>query len=204
MKKSDNQFFGLDRQKPNKMPEGSSFIAVDTGLLYFYTQGARIISNDPGTGYGNYADSQYTESNPLVIPSGESRLINIDSLKLKIEDQLPLGVTSFYKNGIITPENSGDGYSFSLGFKGFSTTNNGSGTMSIDIGGSFGKIFPKNFRFPRGTSEVHNFYLTMQGYSGDTFVKNGGKVTIDSDFGESSIYDISLQVHRTHKASIKL
>ena len=179
-------------------------MTTDSGRMYLYGEKGAVLLSDSGTGYGTYSDSQYTSSSPLVIPNdGEFHEINIDSLKLKAESQLPFGITTFYKDGKITPGDSGDGYSFSLGFKGTSSINNGSATFAIDIGGSFGRIFPRNFRFPRGTSSIHDFYLTSQGYAGDTFLANGGKVVISSDSGISSIYDIVLQVHRTHKAITK-
>ena len=155
-----------------------------------------------GTGFGVYGDSQYTESSPLLIAQGNTEILDIDGLSGVYEDQLPEGVVSFYDfdNSKITPQNVGDGYTFTVGFRGKSNSNNGSATFSIDIGGSIGEIFKRNFRFPRGTSVIHDFYFTSQGYSLGTFVANGGIVKITSDTGDSEISNITIQVHRTHKS----
>lgn len=154
------------------------------------------------TGWAQYGDSQYTSASPLVISQGVTTLLDIDGLSNTIKTQLPTDVSDFYDvaTSKITPANSGDGYSFSLGFKASSSSNNGDATLFVDLGGAFTKTFARVFRFPRGTGVAHDFFITTQFYSLGTFIANGGLIKIESGTGTTSIYDITLQIHRTHKA----
>jgi len=149
-------------------------------------------------GWAFIGDSQYTEASPLVIASGTTVTVDLDGIG-SINTFLPEGVTSLYDvaTSKITPAKLGDGYTFTLGFKGSSTSNNGSATLGINIGGTFEGIFKRSFIFPRGIGVSHDFYFTSQGYSIETFLANGGLIEVTSDTGSSSIYDISLQIHRT-------
>lgn len=159
-------------------------------------------TEDIGTGWAVYGDSQYTSGAPLSISAGTTSTIDIDGLGTTIETHLPEGVTSFYDtvNSKITPENIGDGYTFTLGFKAESSSASGNGTFSIDIGGAVGEIFKRDFGFVKGQNVEHDFYFTSQGYTLGTFVANGGIIKITSNTGTMQVHDISLQVHRTHKA----
>lgn len=154
-----------------------------------------------GTGWQYITDSTYTSASPLVIPQGNTSDLALDG-STNITSQLPLGVTSFYDllNGIITPENIGDGMTFTLGFKARNNNVNGVATFAIDIGGSVGLIFPKVFLFPKGANQENDYYFTLQGYTLDTFVANGGQIVITSNVGQTELYDPVLQLHRTHKA----
>jgi hypothetical protein len=156
------------------------------------------------TGWAAYGDSQYTVGSPLLIPQGNTVILDIDGLGNTVKSQLPQGVTDFYDvaTSKVTPENVGDYYTFSLGFQGSSSSNNGSATIGFDIGGAFGQIFKRNFRYPRGTGVTHDFYLTSGGYSLNTFVANGAQIKITSDVGISSLYNFTFHVARTHKAFI--
>lgn len=154
------------------------------------------------TGWAQYGDSQYTSGSPLVITQGNTATIDIDGLGTTVKSQLPDGVTDFYDvaTSKITPENSGDGYTMSLGFLASNTSNNGDATIFVDIGGAFTRLFARVFRFPRGTGVAHDFYVTTQFYTLGTFLANGGLIKIESGTGDTSLYDITLQIHRTHKA----
>lgn len=157
---------------------------------------------DRKLGWAVYGDSQYTDVSPLSIGVGVTTTVDIDGLGNTITTYLPSDTTDFYDTATskITPTNIGDGYTFTLSFKGSSSSNNGSATIGVDIGGAVGEIFRRSFRFPRGIGETHEFYMTSQGYSLDTFVANGGIIKITSDVGTSEIWDVALQVHRTYRA----
>lgn len=157
---------------------------------------------DRKLGWAVYGDSQYTEVSPLSISVGNTEIVDIDGLGNTITTYLPSDTINFYDTTTskITPTNIGDGYTFTLSFKGSSNSNNGSATIGVDIGGAIGEIFRRSFRFPRGTNQTHEFYMPSQGYSLNTFVANGGEIKITSDVGTSEIWDISLQVHRTFRA----
>lgn len=199
MKQTQNQFFGLESQKPFNLPKGSIYVSVDIGKVYIYDHNeAAILVGDNGLGWASYSSNNYTASSRLSISQGETKIVDINKSSF-IEKYLPHGVKTFYDKDTssITPENVGDGYSFTLGFKGSSNTNNGSATIGIDIGGVNGQIFKRSFRFPRGTGIDHDFYYTSQGYSLNDFVSNGGKIKITSDTGTSELFNFTLQVHRT-------
>lgn len=178
-----------------------SFQTFARGSLGFNEGGGSGSSGAAGTGWAYYTDSVYTEASPLVVSQGTEAVIRLNG-NTTIKSQLPDGVTDFYDvvSGKITPDKVGDGYSFSVGFQAKSSSNNGDFTLSIDIGTPVGKIFPKVLRLPRGSGQEHDFYVTMQGYSLSTFVTNGGEITIGSGAGQTSLYNIVLQIHRTHKA----
>ncbi len=157
---------------------------------------------DTVTGWAQYGDSNYIEANPLITNSGQTSVISLDGLTNTIKSQLPLGVTDLYDavSSKITPAESGDGYGMSIQFKGKNSSNNGDATIFIDIGGSFTRLFPKSFRFNRGAGTAHDYYFTFNFYSLGTFIANGGLIKIESGQGNTQIYDIILQLHRTHKA----
>lgn len=152
-------------------------------------------------GWAQYGDSQYIEASPLVITLGTTSTINLDGLANTLKMHLPDDVTDFYDTTTskITPAKVGDGYTFSLSFKGKNTSNNGDATIFTDIGGSFTRLFPKTFRFNRGANVVHEYYFTFNMYTLDTFIANGGLLKIEAGTGNTSIYDIVLQIHRISK-----
>ena len=154
------------------------------------------------TGWAQYNDGQYTVGSPLSISASTQVTVDIDGATT-IKSELPSGVTDFYDvaTSKITPENSGDGYTFTLGFKAETTSASGNGTFSIDIGGAFGEIFKRDFGFVKGQNTEHDFYFTSQGYSLGTFVANGGIIKLTSNTGTMTVYDVTLQIHRTHKAN---
>ena len=154
------------------------------------------------SGWAQYGDSQYTSASPLVVNQGNTATINIDGLGNTIKTQLPIGVNDFYDtvNSKITPVKEGDGYNFSLSFKGTTSSQNGSATVFVDIGGAFTRLFPRLVLFPKGANNEQDFYFTSQYYTLNTFKGNGGIIKIESNEGNTSIYDISLQIHKTHDA----
>lgn len=154
------------------------------------------------SGWAQYGDSQYTSASPLVITQGNTQVIDIDGLGNTVKSQLPVGVLDFYDTGLskITPVNEGDGYNFSLEFKAQTTSNSGYATVFVDIGGSFVRLFPRAVLFPKGANNTEEFYFTSQFYTLNTFLANGGLIKIESNQGTTSIFDISLQIHKTHNA----
>lgn len=153
------------------------------------------------SGWAQYGDSKYTESSPLVINSSLVSVIDLDGDTNTLTSQLPEGITDFYNvdTSKITPDLAGDGYSMSISFKGISSSNNGDATIFIDIGGSFNRLFAKSFRFNRGAGVSHEYYFTFNFYALNTFLDNGGLIKVESGQGNTSIYDIVIQIHRTHK-----
>ena len=191
-----------------KGEKGRIIMIAETEDMYYFDNDEWLpfpttsSSSDAGTGWAQYGDSNYIEANPLVTNSGQTSVISLDGLTNTIKSQLPLGVSDLYDavNSKITPSESGDGYSMSIQFKGKNSSNNGDATIFIDIGGSFTRLFPKSFRFNRGAGTAHDYYFAFNFYSLDTFITNGGLMKIESGQGNTQIYDVILQIHRTHKS----
>lgn len=154
------------------------------------------------TGWAQYGDSQYTSLTPLVTLEGQISIIDLDGLQNTVKSQLPIGVSDFYdvSTSKIVPVNNGDGYSLSLSYKASNTSNNGDFTIFLDIGGTFTRIFPDVKRTPRGQNVAHEFVSSINYYTLGTFLANGGLLKIESGTGTTSLYDISLQIHKTHNA----
>ena len=178
-----------------------SFYEENTGK-FSPSEGGGISEGANWTGWAQYGDSKYTELSPLVVTTGTTSVIDIDGLSNTIKSQLPVGSSNLYdvSTSKITPISSGDGYVFTLGFKASNTSNNGDATIFVDIGGVFNRLFARVFRFPRGAGTAHEFYFSSSFYTLNTFLANGGLIKIESGTGDTSVYDIVLQVHRTHKS----
>lgn len=163
---------------------------------------ATLNSTPNWSGWAQYGDSQYTSASPLVTSQGSTSVIDLDGLSNTVKSQLPVGVSDLYDTATskILPVNIGDGYSLSLSYKASNTSNNGDFTIFIDIGGSFTRIFPDVKRTPRGQNVAHEFVTSLNYYTLGTFLANGGFIKIESGTGATSLYDISLQIHKTHNA----
>jgi len=156
---------------------------------------------DENTGWARYADTQYTEASAFVVQSGQTLALPNNSGET-ITSQLPTGVTSFYDSvtGKITPDTELDKMVFTYRFKAkTSSASNASLSFGIDIGGTFGIIFPDSRLFIKGANTEQPFNFVMPGYAGATFLANGGIPKITSIGGTASIYDIELQIERTQK-----
>lgn len=151
-------------------------------------------------GYAVYFDTQYTSASPLVIT--QDATIPLPNNAGNIIDQLPDGVTTFYDSvtGKIIPDNAFDRLQITLRFLAKTSAANGASVnFGVDIGGTFGIIFPDSRPFIKGANTEQPFNFVMPGYTGATFLANGGLPTITSLGGNTSIYDIELHVERTYK-----
>lgn len=155
---------------------------------------------DSIAGYAVYFDTQYTDVAPLNVASGST--VTLPNNAGNIIDQLPTGVTSFYDNvlGKITPDTELDRLTITVRLLAKTTVTQGASlNFGIDIGGSFGIIFPDDRLFIKGSNTEQAFNFVMPGYSGATFLANGGTPKITSIGGVASIYNIELHIERTYK-----
>jgi len=152
-----------------------------------------------GTGWASYADDQYIEASPFTINSGVTSSLPNNSA-VTIESFLPPLVSGLYDGAKITPESGGSYYSFTVRFCAKSSSVSGSFDFSIDIGGTVGQIFNETKVFSKGANAEQAFSIVAPGFIGETFLANGGTIKIKSLVGNTSIYDISLQIARIHKA----
>lgn len=146
-------------------------------------------------GWAQYADTTYTQASPFVVIEGATGNVP-NNAGLVINQYLPLGVASFYDGTKITPDIAGDYCIVTIRCMASCTKAGGYGTLSIDIGGAQGKIFPHLLVFPKGATTWHPFDIAIPCYMLDTFKANGGVVKLDAQLGDISIATIAYQITR--------
>lgn len=72
-------------------------------------------------------------------------------------------------------------------------------TVAIDIGGTVGEIYKRDFITSKGIGVEHYYLSSFSGYTLGTWQANGGAVKIISDY-DVEIYNIRYVLTRTHKA----
>lgn len=156
------------------------------------------------TGWAQYSGTNYTIGSPLVILAGNTTTLANNGAASTINTQLPTGVTSFVdtSNGKITPQNDGDFYVVDIRFKATSSSVDGVIDIGIDIGGAMGIIRQHTISLRKGIGVEQRVALSFPVFSGSTFVANGGEVKVSSIVGNTSIYDVTFVIDRTHKAKM--
>lgn len=146
------------------------------------------------TGWGAY---YHTGSSQSLAASTKVTLTN-DAGTI-IDDHKPSDVPSFYDAGKITGR-EGDG--IAVGIELTFTPDNATASnlyMAIDIGGSIGEIYPKDFPITKGASIPHKISYNITAFTLDTWEANGGTVKIEAD-GPGVVTDVRYVIHRIHKA----
>lgn len=181
-------------------------VVYDTDLRGFFKvkDGSWVADNDAndiGTGWAQYSDTVYTSGSPLTINQGNSAILTNNAGSV-ISTHLPTGVSTFWNNNKITPQTAGDGYLLGMDFVAWCSATEGYAEISLDIGGSQGVIQKIPISFPRGagSGNARDFSETAMFYSLDTFIANGGELSIESVRGNINIYDIRFVISRFHKA----
>jgi hypothetical protein len=154
------------------------------------------------SGWGVYVDSVHTVGAPQVVAEGATAILSNNS-NLVINDQIPFEATPPLWDaaaGKFLPITENDYYMWILRFKAKnSAAQGGYMNISIDIGGGFGNIFTNSRAFIRGANVEQDFNITMSGYSGATFMTNGGLPKIHSVSGITSVYAKEYHIIRLHK-----
>jgi hypothetical protein len=157
------------------------------------------------TGWGDYADTQYTEVSPWQPTTGIWEDVPNNALSA-IEVQKPLDISTFYDpiTSTILGRN-GDGLSLTVEFIAKPTT---SSTTFLDvaffIGGSLGpledgRIYPRLMSFPKGQGEARPLSFNVDGFTSGTWEANGAKVQMKTN-AAIDIYKIRYVLTREHKA----
>ena len=160
---------------------------------------------DSRTGWGEYADTQYTSGNPFVISVGTTVSMPNNAAN-KIETQLPLDVPGGLYNGSrLLASLDGNFYNMRVEFTMFSSVNDGAFDVALDIssaGDGSEVIETVAIRSVRGSGSgnAEQYTVNMLYETNSTFVANGGLLRFGSIAGNTSIYDISYLISRTHKA----
>ena len=178
---------------------------TDTKAFYFYEteawlkMAAQQSAND-FTGWADYVDGTYTSASPLTL-AASTKITLPNNASITRDSQMPLDVTAFYDplTSTITGR-AGDGINVLIEFKARPTTASTTRlTLSIDIGGAVGEIYPRDFVLAKGNGQEHFYLSSFNAYTLETWETNGGTVKITST-ANAEIYDIRYVITRTHKA----
>ena len=153
--------------------------------------------------WAQYGDTTYTASNRLTLIAGATIVLPNDALN-NITSYMPSGVT-FYDPATlkITPQSVGETYELRINYKGESGSVSNYLTVQLDIGGTQGVVLERIQTFPKGTGTEHAFSSSNVLFALDTFVANGGTLSITAD-GTAEIWDITYVIVRTAAGSIDI
>ena len=154
------------------------------------------------SGWQVFVDSLHTVGSPQTITAGATAILS-NNASLVIASQLPLDASNAFWNASTNkfiPITLDDYYSWIVRFKAKnSLTNGGYMNVGIDIGGTFNTIFSSSLAFIRGSGVEQSFNIAMSGYSGATFLANGGLPKLTSVNGITTVYEKEYHIVRHHK-----
>ena len=153
------------------------------------------------TGWAVYNDTTYTTGSPFLVTAGAPSQALPNNAASKIETQLPIDVATFYNGTTITGRN-GDAILITIEFRCRPTTASSDIRIktAIDIGGSIGEVYPYEFNLTKGSGQEHDFLLTVNAYTLDTWETNGGTIKVEAFNSNIEVYSIRYVISRTHKA----
>lgn len=150
------------------------------------------------TGHAYYSSSTGTEASPTVITQGDTQSLNFDTVVY--EDYLPEGAATFFAGGRFTPQSVGDTYTLGIRFFAESSNNNGAFSVALDIsaaGDGSNTVGQKPVRMIRGSNTPEFYTIDIDVFTRDTFIANGGLISVTAVDGNISIYDATLFVVKT-------
>lgn len=151
------------------------------------------------TGWADYTDGVYTTGSPLSLTAGTKITLYNNATTIR-NSQIPIDVDSFYSRTDSTILGyDGDGLNVLIEFKVRPTTASVTKvTVTIDIGGAVGEIYPRDFILTKGNGVEHYYLSSFSAYTLDTWEANGGKVKVVTD-ANAELYDLRYVLTRTHK-----
>jgi hypothetical protein len=153
------------------------------------------------SGWGVYVDSLHTSESPQSIADGVTATLSNNS-NLIIGSQVPTDATPPLWNaatGKFVPIKLNDYYTWVVRFKAKNTATQGAYiNVGIDIGGTFGSIFNETKVFVKGSGVEQEFNVAMMGYTGSTFMANGGIPKLTSSGGTTTVYGKEFHIVRHH------
>lgn len=152
------------------------------------------------TGWAQYLDGVYTSASPFSLAAA-TKVTLPNNANSVLDIQKPIDVTTFYDSSTSTiTGRNGDGVNIVIEFKARPTSAATTRlTVAIDIGGTVGELYPRDFVLAKGNGVEHYYLSSFNGYTLNTWEANGGAVKITST-GSVEIYDIRYVITRTHKA----
>ena len=169
---------------------------------------AVIIEDGIGrTGWGAYRDTQYPDDENTFSVSQNTDTILPNNSATKIETQLPTDIDSFVETiDLGTYEHSkilgrtGDSIDTLLYFKAIPSNTNQWVDVWLNIGGDIGEIYRQTFTFPKGSGVARSVVYALPSlYNLATWEANGATIYVRSNH-TLQVFDIRLNVDRTHKA----
>lgn len=171
----------------------SSLLRTDSPLWQMFT-GVR-----DGTGWADYADTQYTEGSPFEI-LGDTDYDLPNNGGIARISQAPSGVVLYDPSEQKITGRNGDGVLITVDCKVKPTS---AGTTYVefwfDIGGAVGELYRRPLTFPKGNGVERPVNFTVSGYTLDTWEANGAQARVRAN-GPADIYDIRYVVTATHRA----
>jgi hypothetical protein len=154
------------------------------------------------SGWQVFVDNIHTVGSPQVINAGTTAIVT-NNASTVIASQLPLDAATAFWNASTNkfiPIHLNDYYSWIVRFKAKSSSATGAYfDLGIDIGGTFNTIFSESHPFIKGANTEQSFNIGMFGYTGATFMANGGLPKLTSSVGNTSIYTKEFHIIRHHK-----
>lgn len=152
------------------------------------------------TGWGSYADTQYTSESPFSLPANTDTALP-NNKGTTIETYKPKDVTTFYDGSVITGR-EGDGILITVDLI---VTPSGPTASSIDlwfdIGGAIGELYRRPVSFLKGSGVDNPINFTVSGYTLDTWEANGATVYARAN-GACTIHGIRYVISRTHRGGL--
>ena len=192
---------------PDTPPAGDVTIYIDEADLHAkqVNENGTVIdltANSTNTGWELYEDTQYTEISPFEIDEGVAVALPNNGLSSDVS-QAPT-VNALYDGTRMTPNDLGDSYVLRISIAVATTSNNGTFSLSLDIsalGDGSITIASTAIRTARGTgiNNAQLYSIAIPIFTLGTFMANGGLFRFESITGDSSLYDISFLIQKTHK-----
>lgn len=199
---SDSGGANLTFNDPN-IADKSSWIVGPGEYVFRWLPNSWIVEDLPDRyydGWADYTDTTYTSASPLSL-TASTKITLPNHAQIIRDSEIPIDIDSLFSiaDTTITGRN-GDGLNVLIEFKVKPTTAAVTKiTVTIDIGGTVGEIYPRDFILTKGNGVEHYYLSSFGAYTLDTWETNGGKVKIVSD-AAADVYDIRYVLTRTHKA----
>lgn len=140
--------------------------------------------------WADYTDTTYTDASPLSL-TASNKITLFNNADVIRDGFLPDHIDSLYSRSDSTIlGKNGRSMLLTIEFKIRPTTaSNTKVTVAVDIGGSVGELYPRDFIMTKGNGVTHYYLSSFGAYTLDTWETNGGKVKIEVD-AAAELFDL--------------
>jgi len=154
-------------------------------------------------GWGNWADSLYTNGSRLDVDPGSPVKVTINGAGGATNiSEMPPGVSEFWNAGLnkIVPAKLGDTYEMRLSYKCSNGSTETYYDIAVDIGGALGVIQEETKQVVKGATEITSDSFAPPLFIGSTFIANGGEIYLDTTLGNTTVqfWDFAIYIRRTY------